>query len=226
VDTHRFEPVIYQTTFGQHPPALRISSGDTVVTTTVDSGGCDRTGTQVAPPGNPQTGPFFIQGAEPGDTIAVALEQVRPNRASGHSSCIVAPHVVDPDYIPDMPKRVRAKWRLDLSAKLATLLEPEIGASNLTLPLAPMLGCLGGGTSTRSGHLNNHIKCIRGQHGLPGDRRGCRRVPASVRRRSPPLPRRWARHSGERGDHRLRSRGIDGYHFCRLRHQRKDHTMA
>ncbi|MGH6752516.1 MAG: acetamidase/formamidase family protein, partial [Bradyrhizobium sp.] len=71
---HLFAPERYYTTIGSHPPELRIAPGDTVVTTTVDSMGQDATGTQIAPRFNPMTGPFFIEGAEPGDTLIVHLD--------------------------------------------------------------------------------------------------------------------------------------------------------
>ena len=29
---------------------------------------------------NPQTGPIFVEGAEPGDTLAVRMEDIEPNR--------------------------------------------------------------------------------------------------------------------------------------------------
>ena len=65
-ETHTFTPKTYYTTFSHaHPPALRIKSGDRVVTKTIDARGFDWNGKSVAPGGNPQTGPFYIEGAEP-----------------------------------------------------------------------------------------------------------------------------------------------------------------
>ena len=52
---------------------LTIESGDRVATTTVDAYGCDAAGDEVTPAGNPQTGPFRVAGAAPGDTLAVHL---------------------------------------------------------------------------------------------------------------------------------------------------------
>ena len=71
--THHFEPTVYHIAIGAHEPVLHIDSGDTVVTTTVDAGGVDAAGEAVTEGGNPQTGPFYINGAEPGDTLAVTL---------------------------------------------------------------------------------------------------------------------------------------------------------
>src|SRR4029079_3188828 len=55
--THQFTPTHYHTAIGSHQPVLRIAPGDTVITTTVDAGGHDARNEQVAPFGNPQTGP-------------------------------------------------------------------------------------------------------------------------------------------------------------------------
>jgi len=140
---HTFEPTEYFTTFGPHAPALRIAPGDTVVTTTVDAHGYDRGGVQVVPGGNPQTGPFYVVGAEPGDTLVIHLEHLAPNRDTGWSSTQVAHNVVDPLYVPELPARELVTWRLDTAAGTARLVEPPAGLERLVLPLAPMLGCIG-----------------------------------------------------------------------------------
>ena len=106
--THTFEPTHYHTTLGPHKPVLRIDDGDTVVTTTVDAGGCDASGEKVTTGGNAQTGPFYIENAEPGDTLAVHLDRLTPNRAHGFAATAVAPNVVDPGYVPKLPALERA----------------------------------------------------------------------------------------------------------------------
>ena len=68
---HQFEPQLYHTAIGSHEPVLHIADGDSVSTATVDAGGHDAANESVTPGGNPQTGPFYIEGAEPGDSIAV-----------------------------------------------------------------------------------------------------------------------------------------------------------
>ena len=46
--THEFEATTYYNTFSfAHPPALRISPGDRVVTKTIDAGGSDEHGNKV-----------------------------------------------------------------------------------------------------------------------------------------------------------------------------------
>src|SRR5438445_8252720 len=96
--THHFQPTHYHITIGSHEPVLRIADGDTVITTTVDSGGHDASGEQVTPDGNPQTGPFYVEDAGPGDTLVVRLDHLAPNRERGYTSTVVAPNVVDPWY--------------------------------------------------------------------------------------------------------------------------------
>src|SRR5437773_7018613 len=48
-ETHRFIPTVFYSTYSYaHPPALRIKPGDRVITKTLDAGGSDETGKQVA----------------------------------------------------------------------------------------------------------------------------------------------------------------------------------
>ena len=77
---HQFTPTHYFTTLGPHEPVLSIVPGDTIVTTTVDARGNDAHREQVTPRGNPQTGPFFVEGAEPGDTLVVQIHEIEPTR--------------------------------------------------------------------------------------------------------------------------------------------------
>ena len=100
---HRFEPTHYFNTLGSHKPVLHIAPDDTVITSTVDAGGKDANNQQVTPGGNPQTGPFYIEGAEPGDTLVVHLDKLEPNRSFGYSGKVLAANVVDPDYVPKLP---------------------------------------------------------------------------------------------------------------------------
>jgi amidase len=147
--THHFQPTEYHTTMGTREPVLRVDVGDRVVTTTVDASGRDATGTQITAPGNPQTGPFYIEGAEPGDTLVLHLERITPNRSSGWTSQMLAANVVDPPYVPELfrlPKDTPwepAIWDIDAAVGTATLSTPATKLGRLALPLAPMLGCFG-----------------------------------------------------------------------------------
>jgi amidase len=141
--THHFQPTHYHIAIGSHEPVLRIDHEDTVVTTTVDALGHDAGGVRVTPAGNPQTGPFYVTEAAPGDTLAVHLDRITPNRATGFTSTVVAPNVVDPSYVRELPEREFAEWRVDTESGTATLIKPETKLGSLTIPLAPMLGCFG-----------------------------------------------------------------------------------
>jgi amidase len=147
VTVHDFTPTDVHGTLGPHEPVLRIADGDTVRTTTVDARGYDAGGTRRTEANNAQTGPFFVIGAEPGDTLAVELVGISPNRGTAVSWTSVAANVVDPAYVPELPLaregRVLAEWAIDTDAGTATLVKPETQLGPLTLELAPMLGCFG-----------------------------------------------------------------------------------
>ena len=140
---HTFTPELYYTAMGSHPPVLRIAPGDTVVTTTVDAMGQDATGEPITPRGNPMTGPFFIEGAEPGDTLVVRLDRLVPNRPTGLSAQVLAPNVVDPGFVRKLPDQPLAVWNVDLPQGEASLQTPVSRLEALRLPLDPMLGCFG-----------------------------------------------------------------------------------
>ena len=142
--THQFVPDHFYSTYSAaHPPVLHIQPGDHVVTKTVDAGGVDWNGAQVATGGNPQTGPFYIDGAEPGDMIVVSIEKLETNRATAYSGSLLAPYTVDPVTLATRVDREprRVTWLLDKAAGVARLDGDDI--KGLTLPLKPMLGCIG-----------------------------------------------------------------------------------
>ena len=142
--THVFEPETYYSTLGSHPPVLEIDPGDTISTTTVDAGGGDRNGEFCGVSGNPQTGPFAVRGAEPGDTLVVKIDRLWPNRPNGFTRAQIAPNVTDYGYEPTFDDTVeRAWWSLDLEAGVARLSTPRNRLSGIELPLKPMLGCFG-----------------------------------------------------------------------------------
>ena len=141
---HTFSPDRFYNTFSfAHPPALRIKPGDRVITKTIDAGGTDWNGKPVAPGPNPQTGPFFIEGAEPGDMIAVTFTKIEINRTTAYSGGALAPYTVTPGSILGRTERQapRANWILDKAKNVARLDNDDIGG--LELRLRPMLGCVG-----------------------------------------------------------------------------------
>jgi amidase len=70
--THQFTPTHFYRQFsGATEPALHINPSDTVQTKCVDAGGVDEKGEHRSQGGNPLTGPFYVEGAVPGDTLVV-----------------------------------------------------------------------------------------------------------------------------------------------------------
>ncbi len=143
---HHFEPNSYHVTIATREPVLTVEPGDTITTTTLDALGFDVAGTQVGPRGNPQTGPFAVRGATPGDTLAVTIDSMIPNRATGFTSDLVAPNVLEPGYRGSQAGGLRDRgivtWEIDREAgTVRPAGAPEL--RGLEVPLAPMVGCFG-----------------------------------------------------------------------------------
>jgi amidase len=143
VATHRFDPVRFYNALGSYEPGLAIADGDTVVTTTLDAWGFDAAGEKRADAPNPMTGPFYVEGAEPGDAIEVRIDRMTPNRPTGWTFSVLAPNVVDPGAIASLPERKRVFWDIDAAAGTARLAEPSQGLADWSVALAPMIGCFG-----------------------------------------------------------------------------------
>lgn len=159
---HRFAARQFHRVFSSAiPPALHIFPGDTVSTSTVDAGGVDAKGVHRSNGGNPLTGPFYIEGALPGDTLVVKFTRVRLNRDSAESGSSIAADRLSPFYFKDakLEEKFDSNWRLDRERGVAVLAKPTERLKNLTIKLAPMLGCVGvapaGNQSFRSGHLGS-----------------------------------------------------------------------
>ncbi|HTG99937.1 MAG TPA: acetamidase/formamidase family protein [Vicinamibacterales bacterium] len=143
--THRFIPATFYTTYSfAHPPALRIKPGDRVITKTIDAAGTDWDNKSVSPGGNPQTGPFYIEGAEPEDMLVVTIEKIETNRATGYSGSLLAPYATTPQAIAARTDREtrRVIWNIDKAKGIVSLDSSDITPSHLELPLKPMLGCI------------------------------------------------------------------------------------
>lgn len=145
---HHFQPTHYFNTIGAAPPVLRIAPGDTVHTTCVDAHGLDGNVQQITPGGNPMTGPFYVEGAQPGDALVVHLDAITPNRRYGWSGTFLAANAVDPVYVAELPwpdkgTTRRGEWDVDAARGTATLVKPDTALGRLVLPIRPMLGCFG-----------------------------------------------------------------------------------
>jgi amidase len=145
-ETHRFEPKEFYNTFsGAHKPVLTIKPGDHVITSTIDAGGTDSSGIKRGQGPNPQTGPFFIQGAQPGDTLVVHLLRLETNRATGYSGTLLAPYTADPAFLrfDALRESKTMTWQIDKEKGVARLNSSDFKPGHIELPLRPMLGCVG-----------------------------------------------------------------------------------
>jgi acetamidase/formamidase len=167
---HEFHPDHYYSTMGNHPPVLHIAPGDTVVTTTVDAAGQDTNLQTVGQRPNPQTGPFFVEGAEPADTLVVRFDRIRPNRDTGWTGALLATNVVDPDFVRNLPKIKGYDWKIDHQAWTASPVKSIAGLDRLELPLDPMLGSFG--VAARGGQAISTMTSA--EHGGNMDYRGFR----------------------------------------------------
>lgn len=141
---HEFTPTTFYRQFSAaNKPVLTVSPGDTVHTTTVDAGGTDEKGVTRVLGGNPETGPFFVETAVPGDTLVVRLARVRLNRDWAISDDGIVPRGLNTDLsvkMKDGGKSVR--WHLDTAHGVATLEKPSEHLAHYSVPLRPMLGCV------------------------------------------------------------------------------------
>lgn len=155
-ETHQVAPDRYYRTFAHTNPVLkRIRPGDVVITKTLDSGGQDYQSAHASEPGNPLTGPFYVEGAEAGDALIVTLRKVQLNRNWGYSAYRLGLVSLKPDliegiysneYKKDLVRKGRANivpWDIDLSRRTVRLREPVSKHVKLEFPAHPMLGCIG-----------------------------------------------------------------------------------
>jgi acetamidase/formamidase len=141
--THHFHPTRYYNVIGTAEPCLRVADGDTVVTDTIDASGLDARLVAVANRGNPMTGPFFIDGAEPGDTLAVDIVRLTPSRPTGWTNSPLAFTVLDPAAIVERPAPQRVTWDISPNSGTVRLQQPPPGLESFAPPLQPMIGCFG-----------------------------------------------------------------------------------
>ncbi len=153
--THRFKPIKYYYTYNaKHEPVLTLAPGDTLITTTRDAfsnkiSSEDQKASELThmPEVNDQTGPFYVEGAEPGDTLVLHLIHVKPDRNFAVSTHI--PHfgalsgetytalLADP-----LPEKTYI-WKLDLERNVGRLLLPNSKINMIEIPLHPFLGTVG-----------------------------------------------------------------------------------
>lgn len=156
-ETHQIVPKVYYRTFSHtNTVLLRIRPGDLVATKTLDAAGRDFSGQFRHPePGNPLTGPFFVEGAEPGDALVVHLRKMRLNRNWGYSGYRLGLFALTPEAIehlypnsfkPDIVMKGASRyvrWDIDLQHNMVQLNDPKSRSIRLQFPAKPMLGCIG-----------------------------------------------------------------------------------
>jgi hypothetical protein len=129
--------------------------------------------------GNPQTGPFYVEGAFPGDTLVVKLNKVRHESRLGDQQ---RSYCIDGVEFPPNVERTRyqsltstSNWVLDREKGIGRLKNPsEHLKNNYTVKLQPMVGCAlprrrGTHRHSETGYPGN--VSVR-QHGLQPDSRG------------------------------------------------------
>lgn len=141
---HIHRPERYSLFFSsREEPVLRINSGDTVETTSIDSQGDDENGKCAGPKYNALTGPFYVEEAQPGDVLKVHLERVRLNGRTGLSYSGLNDHATTPrEFARSLEGARLYHWRFNFDDQTASAdLTPRLG--RLKLPLRPFPGCIG-----------------------------------------------------------------------------------
>ena len=143
-ETHEFVPTVFYRSWSPfNKPVLTVKPGDTIHTTTVDAGGVDEKGQRRVLGGNPETGPFYIEGAMPGDTLVVHIVRLKLNRDYAMSDDDVVSRATDGELtvrFKDAGKTVR--WNLDRANGTASVATPGEHMKNFSIPVRPMLGCV------------------------------------------------------------------------------------
>jgi amidase len=134
------------------PPILRVRSGETIVVETEDTrSGQVRTPEQATPAGlerfrrdrdagrfrSPLTGPIAVEGAEPGDVLAVTIERIVPDSIGFTGTW--------PFLQPD--------WFAEPVTRFAAIRDGWVHYDErVRFPVRPMIGCLGCTPPPDSGH--------------------------------------------------------------------------
>jgi acetamidase/formamidase len=153
VVAYRPEPSAFAWTFGGVPPVRTVRPGDVLELWTEDAfGGKVRTADDWVsrvvefPFVNPQTGPFLVEAAEPGDTLAVHFVSIEPSR-DWAASCTVplfgaltSTHQTATLQEP-LPEVV---WIYEVDRSARTVTYRAANGEHVTqLPLDPMHGTVG-----------------------------------------------------------------------------------
>ena len=95
---------------------------------------------------NPQTGPFYVEGAEPGDTLAIHIVDLTPARSWGASATIpFFGGMTGTDRTALLQQALpEATWIYEVDSAAGTVgFQSRFSDFEVALPLAPMLGTVG-----------------------------------------------------------------------------------
>jgi len=153
----QFTPAAFSHSFSlNNNPVLRIHSGDTVQTETIDATGRDKNGDKRERGGNPLTGPFYIEESKPGDVLQITLTKISLNRNYAYTSEAFVLRSV-PDSISRQFKNSHlVKWKLDMEKGVGSpdsSFAPYDHLKNFTVPLNPFLGCIGVAPSSKHNEI-------------------------------------------------------------------------
>ena len=147
------KPEQYVWTFGGAAPLARIAPGTVLEVFTEDCfAGRVRSSSDLVtevchfPFLNPQTGPFYVEGAEPGDTVAVHFVSIEPARDWGASTTVplfgaLTSTSTTATLQPPLPERVWI-WELDRQRRLCHFTAADSDVQ-VDLPMDPMHGTVG-----------------------------------------------------------------------------------
>ncbi|MFG2084235.1 acetamidase/formamidase family protein [Micromonospora tulbaghiae] len=153
VVTYRPEPAAMSYTFGGREPVLRVRPGTVVQLYTEDCYGGRVRGIDDLPSRvcefpylNPVTGPIHVEGAEPGDTLAVHVVAVEPARDWAVSSTFPHFGALTGTHATAMlhPPLDELVWMYDVDVAAGTVTyRARRGDYTVALPLDPMHGTMG-----------------------------------------------------------------------------------
>ena len=153
VISYRPVPSEFAWTFGGAAPVRRVQPGSVLELWTEDcfAGKVRSTDDLVSvvcdfPFLNPQTGPFWVEGAEPGDTLAVHFISIEPSRDWAASTTVPLFGALTSTHLtatlqPPLPEVVWI-WHLDRAARTARFTARDSGFT-VDLPMDPMHGTVG-----------------------------------------------------------------------------------
>ncbi len=133
-----------------YAPVARLKSGDILETNTVDCFGnaIKKPGDtlSMAPGDNPLTGPFYIEGAEPGDTLAVKILEIEVDGNQGIGALAPGFGAINstnytPMLNPPIPEKIWF-YPIDHATNTATFQALD-SKYTVKIPLHPFFGCIG-----------------------------------------------------------------------------------